>query len=311
MTTQTDLPQPTTAKPMSTGKKLTNLAGVLIPFLGLLASPILVKKRMADGRDFTLLGVSYLLSGFGVTAGYHRLLTHRSFETSKPVEYSFAVLGATALEGPPIGWVADHRKHHAFADEEGDPHSPWVGRGSGWRERLKGFSHAHMGWLFSSQGSIEERYAADLTKDAGMQLIGRMYPVIAIVSLGTPTVVGWRMHGGIRGAARGLVWGGLVRAFFLLHATFSINSACHIFGRRRFNIKNKASNVIWLALPTLGEAWHHNHHAFPRSAVHGLGGLSQGEIDLTAGLISALERLGVVWNVIRISPEQQRAKELS
>jgi stearoyl-CoA desaturase (delta-9 desaturase) len=293
---------------MSRGKKLGNLAGIAVPFAGLLASPILIKKRKASVADFVIAAGFYLATGFGVTVGYHRLLTHRAFKTSKPVKYTFAVLGAMALEGPPVGWVADHRKHHAFTDEVGDPHSPWVEYGPGWRQRVKGFFHAHMGWLFSSQGAIAERYARDLYEDPGMQLIGRLYPVIIVASLGLPAVVGWRVHGGKSGALRGFIWGGLVRECILLHSTFLINSACHFLGGRRFNTKDHSTNVRWLALPTLGEAWHNNHHEFPTSAEHGMG---PDEFDPSATLIRLLEKSGLVWDVVRIPPEKQQAKEVA
>jgi stearoyl-CoA desaturase (delta-9 desaturase) len=238
-----------------------------------------------------------------VTVGFHRLLTHRAFQTSKPVEYAFAILGSMSFEGSVIHWVADHRKHHAHTDVEGDPHSPHVGHGSG----LRGLWHAHTGWLFDAHGRANlRRYAPDLMDDAGMRLIDRLFPLWNALSLAIPFALGWALHGDLEGGLRGLVWGGLVRIFFLHHVTWSINSVCHFFGRRRFDLEDHSTNVAWLALPSLGEAWHHNHHAFPRSAAHGLRWY---ELDPSAVVIRAMRRVGLARNVVAISPERQAQRE--
>jgi stearoyl-CoA desaturase (delta-9 desaturase) len=207
------------------------------------------------------------------------------------------------LQGSVMDWVADHRKHHAHADEEGDPHSPHVGHGSG----LAGLWHAHTGWLMETHGLADwKKYAGELYEDPGMRRIGRMFPWLALASIGIPTLLGWALHGfTLEGALRGLVWGGLVRAFFLHHVTWSINSICHFFGTRRFDIEDKSTNVWWIALPSMGEAWHHNHHAFPRSAEHGL---KRWELDPSALVIRAMEKVGLAWNVVRIAPERQASK---
>jgi stearoyl-CoA desaturase (delta-9 desaturase) len=288
---------------MTRAERTANLIGVVVPFIGLLAAIVLLWNQAVDATDLAILAVTYLLFGFGVTVGFHRLLTHRGFRTHKPVEYGFAVLGSMALQGPVLDWVADHRKHHAHADVEGDPHSPHVGHGSG----LKGLWHAHTGWLFETQGQADwKKYAAELYEDSGMRRINRMFPWLALASLGIPTLLGWLAHGRtVEGALRGLVWGGLVRAFFLHHVTWSINSICHFFGRRRFEVEDHSTNVAWLALPSLGEAWHHNHHAFPRSAAHGL---KRWELDPSAVVIRAMQRVGLAWNVVQISPDRQAAK---
>ena len=199
---------------------------------------------------------------------------------------------------------ADDRKHHAHTDQEGDPHSPHVGHGHG----LRGLVHAHIGWLFNEQGQADwKKYARDLYEDPNMRRIGRWFPLWALLGLVIPAIAGGLLHGSWEGALRGLVWGGLVRVFFLHHVTWSINSVCHFFGRRRFAVEDQSTNVAWLALPSLGEAWHHNHHAFPRSAEHGL---TRGErlLDPAAWVIRALERLGLVWDVVRIAPERQAAR---
>ena len=288
---------------MSKNARVANLLTVILPPLVILAAIVVFWNEVVGIHDLALMAVMYLLTGFGVTVGFHRMLTHRSFRTSKPVEYFFAAAGSMAVQGPVINWVADHRKHHAHTDEEGDPHSPHVGHGSG----LKGLWHAHTGWLMETHGQADwKRYAAELYEDPGMRRIGRMFPWLALASLAIPTLLGFVLHGfTAEGALRGLIWGGLVRAFFLHHVTWSINSICHFFGRRRFEIEDRSTNVAWLAIPSFGEAWHHNHHAFPRSASHGLG---RWEVDPSALVIRAMKRLGLAWNVVEIAPERQAAK---
>jgi stearoyl-CoA desaturase (delta-9 desaturase) len=248
----------------------------------------------------------YVLAGLGVTIGYHRLLTHRSFQTHKPLEYLFATLGSMAVQGPVIAWVADHRKHHAHTDEEGDPHSPHVGHGDGVFGALRGLWYAHMGWLFDSHGRAEgKKYARDLVEDRGMRFISRSFLGIVLLGLLIPAALGYLIDGTLKGALTGLLWGGLVRIFMLHHVTWSINSVCHFFGRRRFDVEDHSTNVFWLALPSFGESWHHNHHAFPRAAVHGL---KWWEVDPSGALIRGMKRLKLAWNVVEISPERQAQK---
>ena len=287
---------------MSRAARISNLLAVVIPFVAFLVAIALFWGNGVGAHDLVLFGAMYLITGFGVTIGFHRLLTHRSFATSKPVEYLFAAMGSMSVQGPVISWVSDHRKHHAHADEEGDPHSPHVGGGEG----LRGLIHAHFGWLISEQGLARKRkYAADLMEDRGMRRINRAFPWLVVLGLALPALAGYLITGRITGALTGLLWGGLVRIFFIHHVTWSINSVCHFFGRRRFDVEDHSTNVFWLALPTLGEAWHHNHHAFPRSAAHGLG---RRELDPSAWVIRAMERVGLVWNVVRIAPERQAQK---
>ena len=286
-------------------ERTANLIGVFVPFAGALAAIVLLWNSAVDATDLAILAVGYLLVGFGVTVGFHRLLTHRAFQTFKPVEYAFAVLGTMSMQGSVLDWVADHRKHHAHTDQEGDPHSPHAGHGTG----LRGLWHAHVGWLVHNHGQADwKRYAGELYEDRGMRRINRWMPQIALLGLLAPALAGFVAHGDVAGAVRGLVWGGLVRVFFLHHITWSINSICHFFGRRRFEVEDRSTNVAWLALPSLGEAWHHNHHAFPRSAKHGL---RWWEIDVSAALITGMEKLGLAWKVIRITPERQAEKALT
>ena len=288
---------------MSRVEKTANLGAVVVPFAATIAAIVLLWNSLVSPADLAIAAVLYLLTAIGVTVGFHRLLTHRSFQTSKPAEYVFAVLGSMAVQGPVISWVADNRKHHAHTDEEGDPHSPHVGYGGGVRGVLAGLWHAHSGWLMSTQGRADwKRYAPDLYEDRGMRTISRRFVSLVFLSLAIPALAGYLVSGTLAGAATGLLWGGLVRIFFVHHVTWSVNSICHFLGSRRFETDDRSTNVFWLALPSLGESWHHNHHAFPRSAVHGL---KRWELDPSALIISAMEKLGLARNVVRISPERQ------
>ncbi len=288
--------------------KAITVVGMGAPFVGLVVAIVLLWNRFVGPMELSLLLGFYVITFIGISVGFHRLFTHRAFETSRPVRYVLAVFGSLAVEGSVIKWVADHRQHHTFADDEGDPHSPH-GHGTGAIGALKGLWHAHMGWLFSTAGrSDRERYAPDLMADPGLRLLDRAEGLMLLASLGLPFGLGYAITGTLEGALLGLLWGGLVRIFICHHLTFSINSICHYFGRRRFETNEQSGNVRWLAIATFGEAWHHNHHAFPTSAFHGL---RPSEIDPGGLVIRAMERLGLVWNVVRISPERQAAKAIS
>ena len=279
-----------------------NIAAVVVPFVAFLASLPLLWNSLVGPTDLAIMVGVYLATAFSITIGFHRMLTHRAFETYRPLKYLFAIVGSMAVEGPVIGWVADHRKHHAHTDEEGDPHSPHVGHGSG----LGGLYHAHVGWLFRENGLADaKRYARDLLEDDGMRFISRHFLWWAALGLAIPFALGFAISGELAGGLTALLWGGLVRIFFVHHATWSINSICHFFGSRRFDTDDRSTNVFWLALPSLGEAWHHNHHAFPRAATHGL---RWWEVDLSALVIRAMRRLGLAWNVVLISPERQQQR---
>jgi stearoyl-CoA desaturase (Delta-9 desaturase) len=288
---------------MGRAEKLVNLGAVVVPFLATIVAIVLLWNSWVTTTDLLIAAAMYLLTAAGITVGFHRLLTHRSFQTFKPIEYAFAVLGSMAVQGPVISWVADHRKHHAHTDEEGDPHSPHVDPDGGVTGVLSGLWHAHSGWLMSSQGRADwKKYAPDLYEDRGMRVISRQFPLLVLASLMIPALAGYLVSGTWVGALTGLLWGGLVRIFFVHHVTWSVNSVCHFLGSRRFETDDHSTNVFWLALPSLGESWHHNHHAFPRSAVHGL---KRWEPDPSGMIIATMERVGLARNVIRISPERQ------
>jgi stearoyl-CoA desaturase (delta-9 desaturase) len=292
---------------MTRAHRISNLIGAIVPFIAFLAAIALLWNEYVGWHDLAVLALMYVITGLGITVGYHRMLTHRSFQTYKPLEYMWAFLGSMAVQGPVIAWVADHRKHHAHTDEAGDPHSPHVGHGDGILGALHGLWYAHMGWLFDAHGRADgEKYARDLVEDRGMTLMSRQFLSIVLIGLLIPAGLGYLLTGGtLKGAITGLIWGGLVRIFMLHHVTWSINSVCHFFGRRRFDIEDHSTNVFWLALPSFGESWHHNHHAFPRSAVHGL---KWWEVDTSAMVIRAMKRLHLAWNVVEITPERQAQK---
>jgi stearoyl-CoA desaturase (delta-9 desaturase) len=291
---------------MTRAERNVNIAAVAIPFLGVIAAAVLAWGSYLHAYDLVLFAVMYFVPAFGITIGFHRLLTHRAFDTYRPLRYALAVMGSLAIEGPVLDWVADHRKHHTFTDEEGDPHSPHVGQGSGLGGMAKGLWHAHVGWLFEANGQAEKRrYCPDLLKDDGMRKIHKRFPQIALVSLLLPFAIGFLWVGTLAGALEVFIWAGLVRIFCVHHVTWSVNSICHFFGGRRFDTDDLSTNCAWLALPTLGEAWHHNHHAFPRSAFHGLRWY---EVDPSGMLILAFAKLGLAWDVVLVDRANQRAK---
>jgi stearoyl-CoA desaturase (Delta-9 desaturase) len=237
------------------------------------------------------------------------MFTHRAFESSRPFRVIVAVLGSLAVQGSVITWVADHRKHHAFTDREGDPHSPHLS-GPGFGGAVRGLFHAHMGWLFETVATADrQRFAPDLVKDRALLVVDKLFGFWVALSFFIPFAVGWIVGGGWGSALTAVLWGGLVRIFLLHHVTWSINSVCHFFGRRRFDVEDESRNVFWLAPLSMGESWHHNHHAFPTSAFHGLR-FWERLADPTGVLIALLEKLGLVWNVVRVSPERQAAKSV-
>jgi stearoyl-CoA desaturase (delta-9 desaturase) len=290
---------------MSRTEKVANLLAVVLPFAATIGAIALLWNQVVGWTDLAILVVMYLLTAFGITVGYHRLLTHRAFDTPAPVRYTLAILGSMAVQGSVIAWVADHRKHHAFSDDDGDPHSPH-GHGPGVTGVMRGLWHAHVGWLLDEHGRADwNRFAPDLMEDPTMRRINRDFPMLVGLGLAVPFAAGWVLTGTLAGALTGLLWGGFVRIFFVHHITWSINSICHFMGTRRFVTDDESRNVFWLSVLSLGESWHHNHHAFPRSAHHGL---RWWEVDISGALISGLERIGLASNVVRISPERQEQR---
>jgi stearoyl-CoA desaturase (Delta-9 desaturase) len=289
--------------------RLITAVVTVAPFIGLGIVAWQVWAELLHWSDLAVFLLLYAITGLGITVGFHRHFTHRAFKTKRWVRGVLAALGSAAIEGPVISWVADHRKHHAFADQPGDPHSPHVDHGGGWRGAFKGLLHAHMGWLFiHTQRGARKRYAPDLLKDPIVRFVDRTFIVWALAGLGAAFALGWLIGGTLTAALTGLLWGGAVRMFVVHHVTYSINSLCHFFGRRRYATGDESRNLAWLALPSFGEAWHNNHHAFPTSAAHGL---RPWELDISALVIGGLEKLGLAWDVVRVDPARQTAKLLA
>ena len=244
--------------------------------------------RAVHLRDLVLGLVLYAVTGHGVTVGYHRMFTHGSFRPTRPLKIALAVAGSMAVEGSLVAWVANHRRHHMFSDRAGDPHSPHL-YGPGIVGQLRGFVHAHMGWLFRDDPTPAERYAPDLLRDRDLTVISALFPVLAVVSLALPFFVGWGLSGSPVGGVTTLIWAGLVRMALLHHVTWSVNSICHMFGRRPFAARDHSRNFAPLALLSMGESWHNLHHAYPSSARHGVG---RAQIDTSAALIRLFEVAG-------------------
>jgi stearoyl-CoA desaturase (Delta-9 desaturase) len=289
-------------------RTITGLITVL-PFIGLGVAIWQTWQQALSWSDVIVFVIVYICTGLGVTVGFHRMLTHRSFKTSPFLRGFLAALGSAAIEGPVIAWVADHRKHHAFSDRDGDPHSPHVGHAPGVRGALAGLFHAHVGWLFvHSQRGCRERYASDLIADPVVSRINDTFLIWAAIGLAIPFGLGVAIGHTVGSGLTGLLWGGLVRMLVVHHVTYSINSLCHSFGRRPFATNDESRNLGWLSLFTFGEAWHNNHHAFPTSAIHGL---RRWQFDPSGYLILGLERMGLVWDVVKVSPERQAARALA
>ena len=286
----------------SAASRLVTLTAVLVPTLGVLSAAGILWGVAFRPVDAVLFAVFYVLPGLGITVGFHRLFSHKSFKSGPVVRGTHAILGSMTLQGPVTQWVTDHRRHHAMSDKPGDPHSPHGHRDGLWGG-LAGLWHSHMGWLFTTKGMERDRvYGKDLYDDPLIRWIDRLYFVWVALSLGIPFAVGYIVGGGSLALGfEAFVWAGLVRIFLFDHITWSVNSICHSFGRRDYDTSDESRNVAVLAIPTMGEAWHNNHHAFPGSAVHGLG---RRQIDISAGVIRLLEKAGLVWDVKRPTEER-------
>jgi stearoyl-CoA desaturase (delta-9 desaturase) len=239
-------------------------------------------------HDLVLAGIFYLVAGFGISVGFHRLFTHRSFTPNRPLKFILAAAGSMAFEGSVTSWVANHRRHHMFSDQPGDPHSPHR-YGTGTLARAKGFGFAHIGWLFTPDVTSKERFVPDLLKDNDIVTATRLFPLFAAASFAIPFGIGWAITGTFTGALTALIWAGFVRMALFHHVTWSINSICHMFGTKPFETKDQSTNFAPLALLSLGESWHSYHHANPSSARHGV---LPRQVDLSAGMIRFLERAG-------------------
>jgi stearoyl-CoA desaturase (delta-9 desaturase) len=266
---------------------------IVVPFLAVVAAVPIAWGGWLGWHDVIIAFAMYAVTGHGITVGFHRFFTHKSFKPSRPVKIALAVAGSMAIQGPVIRWVADHRKHHKFSDRDGDPHSPWR-YGETVPALAKGLFYAHMGWLFDVDQTNQRQYAPDLLKDQDIVRISRQFPMWVAVSLLLPAVVGGLWSMSWEGALTAFFWGSLVRVSLLHHVTWSINSICHTVGERPFMSRDKSGNVWWLAIPSMGESWHNLHHADPTCARHGV---MRGQIDTSARIIWAMQKLGWVHDV--------------
>ncbi len=300
---RSNLPRP------SLVQRIIVASGVAIPFLGCLLAILLMWSHGWMGWLYlALLAAGWLVTGLGVTVGFHRLLSHRSFETHAWVRAFWTALGAIAAQGPPLTWCATHRKHHELSDQPGDPHSPH-GYGDGCWNAIRGLVHSHIGWIFSNHtdDATLARYVPDLQKDWLLVSIERFYAFWILIGLGVPAAIGLLVTRSWQGALLGVLWGGLVRIFFVHHVTWSINSICHTFGRRDFESADLSKNNFICGLLGHGEGWHNNHHAFPSSARHGL---RWWQVDLSWIVIRVMQFFRLAWDIRTPSQKTLDAKRL-
>jgi stearoyl-CoA desaturase (delta-9 desaturase) len=276
----------------------------IVPAIALAAAVPLAWGWGLGWTDIGLAVFFYTLTSLGVTVGFHRHFTHGAFKARRGLRIALAVAGSMALQGPIIDWVADHRRHHAYADRDGDPHSPWL-YGTGPVALAKGFWHAHMGWLFQREHTNAKRFAPDLLADADIQRVNRWFPTLTAVSLLAPAAAGGLITMSWWGALTGFFWAGLVRVALLHHVTWSVNSICHMIGDRPFTARDKSANFWPLAIASMGESWHNSHHADPTCARHGV---RRGQIDISARLIWFFEKVGWVTQVRWPRPERLARK---
>ncbi|MBE9045183.1 acyl-CoA desaturase [Pleurocapsales cyanobacterium LEGE 10410] len=280
---------------------------VLVPTIGtLLGLGLLLQFGISSWEIWLLVGM-YFLTALGLEVGFHRYFSHHAFQTTTTIRIILAILGSMAAGGGVVYWAAHHRRHHQYADRPGDVHSPYVTATSGIGNRLGGLWHAHVGWIFQGEISNSMLFAKDLLRDPIIVKINQLHLVWVALGLLIPAVIGGMITATWSGVWGGLLWGGLVRIFLVHHFIWSTNSICHAFGSRPFVTGDRSTNNLWLALPTLGQSWHNNHHAFPNSAIVGL---HWWQIDLGAWVIRALETMGLVWNVKRPKPTAIESKKI-
>jgi stearoyl-CoA desaturase (delta-9 desaturase) len=296
MTTAT--PRRPAPAPLTEGRKTGAEQALVVAFMVVPLLALAAAVPLAWGWGLTWLDVGlavffYYLTGLGVTVGFHRHFTHGSFKAKRPLRIALAVIGSTAFQGGVIGWVADHRRHHAFSDKEGDPHSPWL-FGTGPAAMIRGFWHSHMGWILGRDRTNARRFCPDLLADRDIVAVDRLFLPLTLASLALPALIGGLVSGTWWGALTALFWAGLVRVAALHHVTWSINSICHMVGDRPFAARDRSANVWWLAVLSFGESWHNLHHADPTCARHGV---RRGQVDISARIIWAFERFGWVHAV--------------
>jgi stearoyl-CoA desaturase (delta-9 desaturase) len=299
-----DAPKPVFEGSKRRGEQFMLYAFVIVPFLAFVAAVPVLWGWGLGWTDVILFVVFYYFSGLGVTVGYHRLFTHGSFKANRPLRAALALAGSFAIEGPVIRWVADHRRHHAHSDRDGDPHSPWR-YGTTTRALAKGLVWAHLGWMFDEMHTNREKYTPDLMADRDIRFIDRLFPVWLLLSLLLPPAIAGLINMSWGAALSAFFWASLVRVFLLHHVTWSINSICHTIGERPFQARDKSTNFWPLAILSFGESWHNMHHADPTAARHGV---LRGQLDTSARVIWIFEKLG--WATDVRWPKQERIERL-
>jgi stearoyl-CoA desaturase (Delta-9 desaturase) len=293
--------------PKGTFEKVLMGVFIAVPLIAVVAAVPFAWGWGLGWTDLAIMFVLYGISGLGVTVGYHRHFTHGSFKAKRPLRIALAIAGGLSIEMSVIDWVAVHRRHHKYSDQENDPHSPWR-FGTDWRALTKGLVWAHMGWLFDSRRTNPDKFCPDLVADKDMRRISRFFPLLVAVSLLLPAALGGLLTMSWWGALTGFFWGALVRICLLHHVTWSINSICHAMGEEEFEARDKSRNVWWLAIPSFGESWHNLHHADPTCARHGV---LKGQLDSSARTIWLFEKLGWVWDVRWPNAERLAGKRIS
>ncbi|MGW3958830.1 acyl-CoA desaturase [Amycolatopsis sp. NPDC005003] len=285
-------------KPVLSGKQtipelITIRTFLLVPFVALAVAVPVFWGWGISWLDLAIAGAFFVVSTLGITVGYHRYFTHGSFRAKRALRIALAIAGGLAAQGPVLVWVADHRRHHAFSDREGDPHSPWL-FGTSPVALARGFWHAHMGWLFGRDKTNVDRFAPDLAADRDLRVVDRLFPLWVVASLLLPPLLGGLITLSWWGALTAFLWAGLARISFQHHVTWSVNSICHMIGERPFASRDRSANFWPLAILSMGESWHNTHHADPTSARHGV---LRGQLDVSARVIWVFEKLGWAWNV--------------
>lgn len=291
---------PQNAQLLTPGMRATIAVFVFVPLLAVIAAIPVAWGGFLSWTDVIIAFAFYAITAMGITVGFHRYFTHGSFKSNRGLKIMLAIAGSMALEGNIAQWVADHRKHHKFSDEVGDPHSPWK-YGKTKRAVAKGMIWAHVGWLFDDNQSNIKQYAPDIVADRDLDRIARAFPWVVAASLFLPAIVGGLVTWSWMGALTAFFWAGLFRIALVHHVTWSINSVCHVFGKRPFATRDLSTNNAWLALPSLGESWHNLHHADPTCARHGV---LKGQVDVSAGIIRSLEAMKLATDVRWPKPER-------
>jgi stearoyl-CoA desaturase (Delta-9 desaturase) len=295
------------ARELRIQRRITLVLTVL-PAIGIAAAVVEFWGRGIGGVDLAIMGAFYAFTGFGISVGYHRLFTHRSFTAARPARAVIAIAGSMAVQGSIISWVSTHRRHHAYADRFGDPHSPHLAQASGLKGVLLGLYHAHVGWLFDKDGTDRNEYAPDLVAEPMIARIDRLFPYLTLLTFFLPALLGLVITRSFSGMVTAFIWGSLVRIFALHHMTWSINSVCHFFGKEAYKARDESRNVWPMAVVSFGESWHNNHHAFPWSARLGL---RAWEIDPGWYVIRTLQAFGLVRGVKVPTKAQRDARRIS